>query len=294
MHSGLATLNSQRGLKHTMLGIDGSVWLDRLHMQLARNLRSADWSQAEIADMLGSTQSTVSRMAHRPLPDLQGTSDEATIDGWAHEISMALRQIGPEPKPQRLRFVIEIAFGPGQVLRFDKSLTGSDLDSDQEQIALLKRLEWAVSRIDVSRLARWMPAVGMNIGCCLDDARHPSDVAAFPGKVTIVEGRLRHHETPAYGASSHIAGMLMKARAHDSSKNSILNIKPPEDLNRVMSCADELGLSLAHAPKGDLEGESKTDVILDEGAFGWEPSLYILAHNPLELVDRMHRIISAL
>ena len=33
------------------------------------------------------------------------------------------------------------------------------------------------------------------------------------------------------------------------------------------------------------------DVILDEGAFGWEPSLYILAHNPLELVDRMHRII---
>ena len=150
-----------------MLGIDGSVWLDRLHMQLARNLRSADWSQAEIADMLGSTQSTVSRMAHRPLPDLQGTSDEATIDGWAHEISMSLRQIGPEPKPQRLRFVIEIAFGPGQVLRFDKSLTGSDLDSDQEQIALLKRLEWAVSRIDVSRLARWMPAVGMNIGLSL-------------------------------------------------------------------------------------------------------------------------------
>jgi predicted fused transcriptional regulator/phosphomethylpyrimidine kinase len=294
MHLRLATLNSQHALKHIMLGIDGSAWLDRLHMQLARNLRSADWSQAEIADMLGSTQSTVSRMAHRPLPDLQGTSDEATIDGWAHEIAMALRQIGPEPKPQRLRFVMEIAFGPGQVLRFDKSLTGTDLDSDQEQIALLKRLEWAVSRIDVSRLTRWMPAVGMNIGCCLDDARSPEDVAAFPGKVTIVEGRLRHHETPSYGASNHIAGMLMKARSHDASKNSILNIRPPEDLNRVMTCAEELGLSLAHAPKGDLEGERKIDIILDEGAFGWEPGLYVLAHNPLELVDRMHRIISAL
>ena len=34
-------------------------------------------------------------MAHRDLPSLAGTSDESTIDGWAHEISMALRQLGP-------------------------------------------------------------------------------------------------------------------------------------------------------------------------------------------------------
>ena len=47
-----------------MLGSDGSAWLERLHMQLARNLKSSGWSQAEIADILGSTQSTISRMAH--------------------------------------------------------------------------------------------------------------------------------------------------------------------------------------------------------------------------------------
>ena len=69
-----------------MLGQDGSAWLERLHMQLARNLKAADWSQAEIADILGSTQSTISRMAHRDLPKMAGSSDESTIDGWAHEI----------------------------------------------------------------------------------------------------------------------------------------------------------------------------------------------------------------
>ena len=58
---------------------------------------------------------------------------------------------------------MEIAFAPGQVLRFDKSLTGTDLDSDQEQTSLLKRLEWAVSRIDVNKLKNLMPAVGMNM-----------------------------------------------------------------------------------------------------------------------------------
>ena len=277
-----------------MLGQDGSAWIERLHMQLARNLRSADWSQAEIADILGSTQSTISRMAHRQLPEMAGTSDESTIDGWAHEISMALRQLGPKAKPSRTRFVMEIAFAPGQVLRFDKSLTGTDLDSDQEQTSLLKRLEWAVSRIDVSKLNQHMPAVGMNIACCLESSRSTAEVAAFPGKVTIVGNKLRHHETPSFGASNHLANMLLLARRNDNAKTAILNIHPGKDKDTIETMCEDLDLNLTFAPKGELVPHQGIDVILDEGAFGWEPALYILAHNPLELVDRMHRIISEL
>ncbi|RJU84565.1 MAG: hypothetical protein DWC02_07840 [Candidatus Poseidoniales archaeon] len=277
-----------------MLGSDGAAWLERLHMQLARNLRAADWSQAEIADMLGSTQSTISRMAHRNLPSMAGTSDESTIDGWAHEISMALRQLGPKSKPSRTRFVMEIAFAPGQVLRFDKSLTGTDLDSDQEQTALLKRLEWAVSRIDVNKLKLQMPAVGMNIACCLENSRSTAEVAAFPGKVTIVNNKLRHHETPSFGASHHLANMLLDARIHDSGKAAILNIHPGNDKDAIELMCEDLDLNLTFAPKGELVPHQGIDIILDEGAFGWEPALYILAHNPLELVDRMHKIVTAL
>ena len=277
-----------------MLGEDGSAWLERLHMQLARNLRAADWSQAEIADIMGSTQSTISRMAHRDLPEMSGTSDQSTIDGWAHEISMALRQLGPKAKPSRTRFVMEIAFAPGQVLRFDKSLTGTDLDSDQEQSSLLKRLEWAVSRIDVNRLKNRMPAVGMNIACCLETARSTAEVAAFPGKITIVDGKIRHHETPQFGASKHLANMLIDSRVYDKSKTAILNVQPGAEKEKIETICEDLDLNLTFAPKGDLIPHQGIDVILDEGAFGWEPSLYILAHNPLELVDRMHRIISLL
>ena len=277
-----------------MLGEDGSAWLERLHMQLARNLKAADWSQAEIADIMGSTQSTISRMAHRDLPEMSGTSDESTIDGWAHEISMALRQLGPKAKPSRTRFVMEIAFAPGQVLRFDKSLTGTDLDSDQEQSSLLKRLEWAVSRIDVNRLKNRMPAVGMNIACCLETARSTAEVAAFPGKITIVDGKIRHHETPKFGASKHLASMLIDSRVYDKSKTAILNVQPGAEKEKIETICEDLDLNLTFAPKGDLIPHQGIDVILDEGAFGWEPSLYILAHNPLELVDRMHRIISFL
>ena len=275
-----------------MLGEDGSAWLERLHMQLARNLKAANWSQAEIADIMGSTQSTISRMAHRDLPEMAGTSDESTIDGWAHEISMALRQLGPKSKPSRTRFVMEIAFAPGQVLRFDKSLTGTDLDSDQEQSSLLKRLEWAVSRIDVNRLKDLMPAVGMNIACCLDTARSTAEVAAFPGKISIVDGKLRHHETPKFGASKHLSNMLIDSRVYDKSKTAILNIQQGAEKEKIETICEDLDLNLTFATKGDLVPHQGIDVILDEGAFGWEPSLYILAHNPLELVDRMHRLIS--
>ena len=277
-----------------MLGQDGAAWIERLHMQLARNLRAANWSQAEIADILGSTQSTISRMAHRQLPEMAGTSDESTIDGWAHEISMALRQLGPKAKPSRTRFVMEIAFAPGQVLRFDKSLTGTDLDSDQEQTSLIKRLEWAVSRIDVNRLKLQMPAVGMNMACCLESSRTASEVAAFPGKVTIVESKLRHHETPSFGASNHLANMLLLARRNDKGKTAILNIHPGDSKDAIETMCEDLDLNLTFAPKGELVPHQGIDVILDEGAFGWEPALYILAHNPLELVDRMHRIITEL
>jgi len=275
-----------------MLGSDGSAWLERLHMQLARNLKAANWSQAEIANILGSTQSTISRMAHRGLPDMAGTSDESTIDGWAHEISMALRQLGPKAKPSRTRFVMEIAFAPGQVLRFDKSLTATDLDSDQEQAALLKRLEWAVSRIDVNRLKGLMPAVGMNIACCLESSRSTAEVASFPGKLSIVENKLRHHETPAFGASNYLANMLLDARVHDNAKTSILNIYPGDDTEKIELICEELDLNLTFATKGELVPHQGIDIILDEGAFGWVPTLYILAHNPLELVDRMHQLIS--
>jgi len=275
-----------------MLGSDGSAWLERLHMQLARNLKSSGWSQAEIADILGSTQSTISRMAHRELPIMAGTSDESTIDGWAHEISLALRQLGPGAKPSRTRFVMEVAFAPGQVLRFDKSLTGTDLDSDQEQTALLKRLEWAVSRIDVNRLKPLMPAVGMNIACCLESSRSAAEIAAFPGKLSIVENKLRHHETPSFGSSNYLANILLDARVHDNSKTAILNIHPGDNLEKIEEICEELDLNLTFATKGELTPHQGIDIILDEGSFGWVPALYILAHNPLELVDRMHQIIT--
>ena len=91
------------------------------------------------------------------------------------------------------------------------------------------------------------------------------------GKITVVDGKIRHHETPKFGASKHLSSMLIDSRVYDKSKSSILNILPGGDRDNVERICEELDLNLTFAPKGELVSHQGIDVILDEGAFGWEP-----------------------
>lgn len=274
--------------------------MDRLHQQVAKELRSNGWSQMDIAKATGSTQSTVSRQIMKPVQMLGASADEAMIDGWAQELAQSLAQLGPESNVVRQRLIVELQFGASQTLRYDKTLTGLNLDEDQNARALLRRLEWATGRLDLRRMADYMPAVGMNIAACSDGATTNLDVAAYPGRMTLVDNTLRRHETPEYGASNHLANVLLQARTVDEEKTAILNLRPPTldgmvDQGDINYISDELDYKLAFAPKGQLEPASgRVDIILDEGAFGWEPSLYILAPNAMDLIDRTHAIIDAM
>ena len=279
-----------------MLGEVGGKWLDRLHQHIAKDLRTKGWSQSEIATLLGSTQSTISRHIQKPTISLSASADEAMVDAWASELSQALAAIGPESDVIRQRLIVEFQFGGNQTLRFDKTLTGLDLDKGQQERALLRRLEWAISRLDVKRIQHVLPAVGLNIASCIKGARNADQVAAFPGRITIVNGKLRHHETPSFGVSNHLAGILIQAHTINEAKTSIVNIKPEikhdkVDIDELKGICEQLGYAFAECEKGRIIGShTKLDVIIDAGGYGWEPSLYILAHNPLELIDRTHQL----
>lgn len=283
-----------------MLGETGDAWLTRLHMQLARELRGQGWSQMNIASMLGTTQSTISRQYQKAMAQLPGSADELTIDGWAREIAGGLHSVGQNEELLRQRFIVEFQFTGNQVLRFDKTLTGLDLEVDQNEHALIRRLEWAIGRLDARIILPVLPNVGMNIAACLNSANSVSDVAAIPGKITAVEGELRTHRKPQFGSSKHLAEMLLEARKSDSSKCAIINIRPPgdyegTDIDAVQEACNELSWELADADRQGLEdSNSNIDVILDVGDFGWEPSLYVLGVSPLDVVDRCHTLIKTL
>ena len=283
-----------------MLGNTGDAWLNRLHMQLARELRGQGWSQMNIASMLGTTQSTISRQYQKPIAELPGSADELTVDGWAKEIAGGLLSVGQNDELLRQRFIVEFQFTGNQVLRFDKTLTGMDLEIDQNEHALIRRLEWAIGRLDSRLIMPVLPKVGMNIAACLDSATSIEDVAAVPGKITAVENELRTHGKPQFGSSKHLAQMLLEARKNDSSKSAIINVRPPgdhegTDIDAVQEACNRLSWELADADRTGLEdSNSQIDVILDIGDFGWEPSLYVLGASPLDVVDRCHTLIKTL
>ena len=283
-----------------MLGDTGDAWLTRLHMQLARELRGQGWSQMNIAAMLGTTQSTISRQYQKPIVQLSGSADELIVDGWAKEIAGGLLSVGQSEELLRQRFIVEFQFTGNQVLRFDKTLTGLDLEVDQNEHALIRRLEWAIGRLDSRLIMPVLPKVGMNIAACLNSASTTDDVAAVPGKITEVGGELRTHGKPTFGSSKHLAQMLLEVRNSDSTKSAIINIRPPgdfegTDIDVVQEACNQLNWELADADRSGLEDSSSVvDVVLDIGDFGWEPSLYVLGTSPLDVVDRCHTLITTL
>ena len=286
-----------------MLGEGGDRWLIRLHMQIGRELLASGWSQGDIAKTLGTTQSTVSRQLQRKLPKLS-SADESVIDGWGHELVQTLVHLGPEANILRQRFVTEYAFSGGHTLRLDKTLTGTDLDEGQMRTSLLRRLEWTTSRLDAGKIQPWISGVGMNIAACLDEATTSGEVAAFPGRLGVVDNRIRHLENARFGASSHLSSILIDARKMDREKTSILNLRVPMnrrkgelliDHNILKKATNECGWDMNMAPMGKIElSDGYCDILLDKGGFAWEPQVFVLAINPLDLVDRTHKFISAL
>ena len=283
-----------------MLGQTAATWLERLHHQLGLGLRSRGWSQANIADILGTTQSTVSRQYHRDAPEMGPSADEVVVDGWANELANALDQAGEDARVLRQRFIVEIQLSGNQTVRYDKSLTGMDLTGDQADLALLRRLEWARGRLDPARLMDWIPAVGFNLAACPEHATTQDEVAAYPGKITVVDGVLKHHSTPAMGASKSLAGLLMDVRHLDPERTAVLNLRAPADeqgprMDIIDRALNALEWNVAEAPRGVLSGDQgPVDVVLDRGGYGWEPGLYVLGHHPLDVVDRANRLMAVL
>jgi predicted fused transcriptional regulator/phosphomethylpyrimidine kinase len=279
-----------------MLGEDGTKWLDRLQMQVARSLQAQGWSQQNISSMIGMTQSTISRQRGRILPSLKGSADEAVVDGWATEMTQLLANLGPDAKLKQQRYVIEFVFDDGRNIRFDKILTGTDLDRGQARAGLLRRLEWITQRFVIPKIEKWQPAIGMNVAACTNDAIDIQDVAAFPGRLWIINDQIRYMSMPEFGASIHLAGVLLKARNLGSNATAIMNLAlPKKAIKKLKKACVKLELVSAPAPKSIPDNSSKdAHILIDEGDFGWVPTLYVLGSNPIELIDRAHLLIDAL
>jgi len=148
-----------------------------------------------------------------------------------------------------------------------------------------------------------IPEVQTNLAYALPLARTTEEVAAFPGRIVRVGNSARPVGCPAFGASSHVARLVLSALRFDPERRAAMNIRYDE---RFLRRAEELGLRVAHFSRTEEPEEIKRreggtlswavtsvcrrlgfvpDLLADPGDLGKEPMIRLLTRTPQEAVN---------
>lgn len=181
----------------------------------------------------------------------------------------------------------------------------------KERESALRAVEAGLERLMAEPLGFLIPEVRSNLGYALAGAAGYEEVAAVPGRISQAGDKLIACRNPAFGASRHIARVILAAMTHEPRMRSAMNIKvSPEILDACRSA----GLHIASfnrrdEPREVKEREGSTlewgtqralqeasgfpDVIYDEGDVGKEPMIRVLGNSPMDVVDKVLLVAKA-
>ncbi|NIQ03671.1 MAG: bifunctional hydroxymethylpyrimidine kinase/phosphomethylpyrimidine kinase, partial [Nitrospinaceae bacterium] len=99
------------------------------------------------------------------------------------------------------------------------------LYQSEERWDLQARMTRAVERLKASRIGRLVPEVQSNLGMALEGARTDEEVIAFPGRIIKLGEDIVTVAPPRFGASRHVAHVILTAMRHDPSQRAVMNIQ---------------------------------------------------------------------
>ncbi|MFC7020103.1 MULTISPECIES: thiamine-phosphate synthase family protein [Haloarcula] len=264
---------------------------------LADALRERGLTQSEVADLLGISQSAVSKYVHGEvernpaLLDHRGLADlvERLADGLASgEMTPVQALVETEV------FVRELEQGGllatlhedavPELADYDTEFSVHDPDSE------LRAAERTLSSVrrglsileNTSGFASLIPAVGSNLVEVLPGGDGIDDVAAVPGRILDVKGRATIPADPEFGVSEHVATVVLAARAADSGARAALNVRYDPDIVAALAAAGhgtvefDAEADLETAVAGALAENPDADVLYQTGGMGVEPVVYLL------------------
>lgn len=100
-----------------------------------------------------------------------------------------------------------------------------------------------------------IPEVGSNLGMAISRASGPEDVAAVEGRLVRAGSKAKVCGSVRFGASGHVARVLISAMRFDPEARSGMNIRFGED---VLAAIRTLGLSASHFSRVEEPSASKT------------------------------------
>jgi len=153
-----------------------------------------------------------------------------------------------------------------------------------------------------------MPEVSVNVAYAPEGAKSVEDVVAIPGRIVRVRGQARSFMRPEYGASTHLAAILLEAERKRPDLRAAMNLRYDERISKVLAKMRVKKLTIGHsypassqdkvlgALKTKLstpEGAEEFEAVIDLGGEGVEPSLYLFAEDAVKVVRRALEIARA-
>ncbi|HPD09611.1 MAG TPA: thiamine-phosphate synthase family protein [Methanoregulaceae archaeon] len=173
----------------------------------------------------------------------------------------------------------------------------------EERDDVLLALRSAVDLITRTMHPALIPEVGTNIVYAIRGARTPVDVAAVEGRIVRAGGRPTPVGQVTFGASDHVARIVLTAMKFDPEVRSAANIRYSSEIIDLM---EDLFLEVCSFDRGQEPPGTKTmdwgvafccragvpDIIYDTGAVGKEAMVRILGENPQQVATVIGTISS--
>ncbi len=180
---------------------------------------------------------------------------------------------------------------------------------------VLGELQAAAGRLIREDISPLIPEVMSNLGYALPYAEGPEHVAAFPGRLLKTPQGVLAPAPPAFGASRHIAALILTAQKTRPVLRAAMNIRYVEGIDQIAAL---LHLRLARFDRAQEPPEVKAreggtlawgvasvmealqpweqppDLIGDPGEVGKEAMLRILGENPGRVVEKALALKNAL
>ncbi|MFC1911685.1 thiamine-phosphate synthase family protein [Chloroflexota bacterium] len=107
-------------------------------------------------------------------------------------------------------------------------------DSEQAEL-VLSNLTRAVEMLhNCAEFALLVPEVRVNLAYALPKAQKSNEVAAVDGRITVVKGLPHASGLPGWGASDHMARLIIEVRKYDPTVNAGINFKCDADIIEVV------------------------------------------------------------
>jgi predicted fused transcriptional regulator/phosphomethylpyrimidine kinase/predicted transcriptional regulator len=289
-------------------------FLPTVRSMLAADLRDHGFTQREVANALGISQSAVSKYAHGDVATSDAISEDERVRDLVERIGDGLAT----GDMSRVQALIEIEvlvrrLEDGDLLaerhreympelrEYDAPFDVHDPESGArttEQVRSSVRRGLRVLR-NTAGFADLVPNVGSNLVECLPDATDVEDVAGVPGRIFDVRGTATVPSDPEFGVSEHVASVLLSARAAGVPVRGAVNVRYEPAIVDALRDAGYPTVEFAvDRDQGADGGDTTRDAVVEAvraadpdlgpdvpfvlyqtGSFGIEPITYVLGSD---------------